>query len=195
LVRHGPTEWSAQGRHTGRTDIPLTDRGRELTQGLRPLLYRLMDNRHSDPPQPPLVFTSTLLRSRETAETALPEFEAEETHQLSEVDYGDYEGLTTAQIVERNPGWDLFRDGCPGGESVAQISARCDSFIAKMERMANGRTVVAFTHGHFSRALTARLLGLPASAGSALYNETATIGVIDARRGELVLTGWNIAAD
>jgi probable phosphoglycerate mutase len=195
LVRHGPTEWSALGRHTGRTDVDLTDRGLELTQGLRPLLYRLIDSRHADPPQPPLVFTSPLRRCRRTAELALPEYEAVELTQLIEVDYGDYEGLTTATIFERHPGWELFTDGCPGGESMAAVSARCDAVIAKLERVATGRTVVLFTHGHLSRALTTRMLGLPISAASAIYNETATIGVLDNRRGQLVLTGWNISAD
>ncbi|MGD9995644.1 MAG: histidine phosphatase family protein [Ilumatobacteraceae bacterium] len=194
LVRHGPTEWSSLGRHTGRTDVELTERGLELTQGLRPLLYRLIDSRHADPPQPPLVFSSPLKRCLDTARMALPEFEAEEVQQLIEVDYGEYEGLTTATILERHPGWDLFRDSCPGGESMAAVSARCDSVIAKMERVATGRAVVLFTHGHFSRALTSRMLGLPVTAASALYNETATIGVLDNRRGELVLTGWNISA-
>lgn len=195
LVRHGATEWSAQGRHTGRTDIELTERGREQTRALRAVLYRLIDSRHADPPSPPLVFASTLARARQTAELAMPETEIQEAHQLVEVDYGEYEGLTTVQIMERDPQWDLFTQGCPGGESIAAVSARCDSFIAKMERMAAGRTVVAFTHGHFSRILTARMLGLPAAAGSVFYNETATIGVLDHRRGELVLTGWNISGE
>jgi probable phosphoglycerate mutase len=141
-----------------------------------------------------LVFTSPLRRCRRTAELALPEFEAEEVQQLIEVDYGDYEGLTTATILERQPGWDLFADGCPGGESMAAVSARCDSVIAKLERVAAGRTVVLFTHGHLSRALTTRMLGLPITAASTIYNETATIGVLDNRRGQLVLTGWNMSA-
>jgi probable phosphoglycerate mutase len=195
LVRHGATEWSAQGRHTGRTDIDLTERGREQTKAMRTTLYRLIDSRHADPPSPPIVFSSTLARARQTAELAMPEVEIQEAHQLVEVDYGEYEGLTTAQILERDPDWDLFTMGCPGGESIAAVSARCDSFIAKMERMASGRTVVAFTHGHFSRILTARMLGMAASAGSAFYNETATIGVLDHRRGDLVLTGWNISGE
>jgi probable phosphoglycerate mutase len=141
------------------------------------------------------VFASSLARARQTAELAMHECEIEEAHQLVEVDYGEYEGLTSVQILERNPQWNLFVDGCPGGESIAAVAARCDSFIAKMERVATGRTVVAFTHGHFSRILTARMLGLPPSAGSAFYNETATIGVLDHRRGDLVLTGWNISGD
>ena len=195
LVRHGATEWSASGRHTGRTDVDLTEHGHEQTMMLRNVLYRLIDSRHTDPPQPPMVFTSTLKRARQTAALAMPEADPEEAHQLVEVDYGDYEGLTSAQIHDKNPDWDLFKDGCPGGESMAAVSARCDSFIAKMERMASGRTVVVFTHGHFSRILTARMLGLPGSAGSVLYNETATVGVLDHRHGELVLTGWNISGD
>lgn len=195
IVRHGPTDWSAQGRHTGRTDIELTERGLEMTEALRPLIYRLIDSRHADPPQPPMVFTSPLQRCRQTARLALPEFDPDEVQQLIEVDYGEYEGLTTAAIMERHPGWELFADGCPGGESIAAVSARCDAVIAKLERMATGRAVVLFTHGHFSRALTARMLGLPVTAASTLYNETATVGVLDNRRGQLVLTGWNIAAD
>jgi probable phosphoglycerate mutase len=94
----------------------------------------------------------------------------------------------------RQPGWSLFTDGCPGGESVTSITARCDSFIAKIERMASGRPVVAFTHGHLSRALAARLLDVPVQAASGFYNETATVGVFDHRRGALVLTGWNLTA-
>ena len=196
LVRHGATQWSAQGRHTGRTDVELTDVGREQTLKLRPVLYRLIDSRHSDdPPQPPVVFTSPLARAKQTAAIAMPERDAEESHQLVEFDYGDYEGLTSAQIHARDPGWNLFIEGAPNGESMAAVSARCDSFIAKMERMAAGRTVVAFTHGHFSRILTARMLGLPAHAGSAFYNETATVAVLDHRRSELVLTGWNISGE
>jgi broad specificity phosphatase PhoE len=184
------------GRHTGRTDLHLTELGRAQTIALRPVLYRLIDSRHAgDPPQPPLVFASTLTRARQTAELAMPEADIEEAHQLVEMDYGDYEGLTTPQIHQKNPGWNLFVDGCPGGESMAAVGARCDSFIAKMERMAAGRTVVAFTHGHFSRILTARMLGLPASSGAVFYNETATIAVLDFRRGDLVLTGWNIAGE
>lgn len=173
----------------------MTEAGREQTRLLRTVLYRLIDSRHADPPQPPMVFTSTLMRAKQTAALAMPEAEAEEAHQLVEVDYGDYEGLTLAQIHERDPEWNLFTQGCPGGESMAAVAARCDSFIAKMERMASHRTVVAFTHGHFSRILTARMLGLPATAGSVLYNETATVAVLDHRRGELVLTGWNIPGE
>ena len=187
LVRHGATTWAAQGRHTGRTDIELTDAGRAQSAQLTRLLERLLRDRGE-----PIVFTSDLMRAKETAALAMPGFPTEETHLLSEVDYGDFEGITAQQIEARQPGWSLFTDGCPGGESVTSITARCDSFIAKIERMASGRPVVAFTHGHLSRALAARLLDVPVQAASGLYNETATVGVFDHRRGALVLTGWNL---
>ena len=187
LVRHGATEWSAQGRHTGRTDLPLTEAGRRQCGQLAPLVRRLIESRSL----PPVVFTSGLRRANETAALTLPDHPAEETHMLLEVDYGDYEGLTNEQIVEHQPGWSVFTDGARGGESVAAISARCDSFIAKIERVAVGRPVVAFTHGHLSRFLTARLLGLAPASGVVFFNDTATVGVIESRRGALVLTGWN----
>jgi probable phosphoglycerate mutase len=114
---------------------------------------------------------------------------------LAEVDYGDYEGLTIAEIREEQPDWNLFTSGCPGGESPAAVAARCDSFIAKAERMAPGGVVVAFTHGHLGRMLTARLLGLPLEAAGAFYNDTASIAIIEDRRGDRVLTGWNITGD
>ena len=113
---------------------------------------------------------------------------------LMEFNYGDYEGLTSSQIMERDPEWDLFTAGCPGGESIMQVSARCDAFVAKVERVGAGRAVVAFTHGHLSRILTARMLNLPASGGASLWNDTASVGVINEHRGKLVLVGWNLCA-
>jgi probable phosphoglycerate mutase len=124
----------------------------------------------------------------------MPDAEAEEVAALMEYDYGAYEGLTTSQILGRDPAWDLFQTGCPGGESVLQVSARCDAFVAKLERTAAGRSVVAFTHGHLSRILTVRLLGMPASAGSGLWNDTASVAAINLHRGRLVLVGWNVTA-
>jgi probable phosphoglycerate mutase len=176
LVRHGATEWSSNGRHTGRTDLPLTDVGREQAAALEPVLARLIAERSPGGVVDPVVFASTLQRARDTADGAMPGAHVEETHLLLEVDYGQ------------------FTSGCPGGENVHQISARCESFLAKLERVAAGRVAVAFTHGHFSRFLTARLLGLHAAAGEAFYNDTGTVAVIEERRGALVLTGWNIRA-
>ncbi|MEI8239788.1 MAG: histidine phosphatase family protein [Actinomycetota bacterium] len=188
LVRHGATEWSVAGRHTGRTDLPLTDLGEQQSQQCRSVVEHWLDG--SDP----VVYTSPLIRATHTASLALPHYEAEEVPALLEYDYGNFEGLTTTQILERDPSWDLFANGCPGGENALQVSARCDSFIAKMERTAAGRSVVAFTHGHLSRILTARLLGLPASAAAGLWNDTASVAAINLHRGKLVLVGWNICA-
>jgi broad specificity phosphatase PhoE len=152
LVRHGATEWSVAGRHTGRTNLSLTDEGVAQAVAVGPLIEELAGDRE------PLVFTSPLERAAATAELALPHRTAEPVDALMEYDYGNFEGLTSSEILERDPEWNLFRNGCPGGESIMQVSARCDSFIAKLERTAADRVVVAFTHGHLSRILTARLL-------------------------------------
>jgi broad specificity phosphatase PhoE len=193
LVRHGATEWSVNGRHTGRTDLPLTDDGIDQAEALQPVLAQLIAARSPGGVVDPLVFTSTLQRARDTAREAMPGAEMEETHLLLEVDYGQYEGLRIDEIRgHHGEDWSVFEHGAPGGESVPAIVARCDSFIAKLERVASGRVVVAFTHGHLSRFMTARLLGLPPSAGAAFYNDTGTVAVIEQRRGALTLTGWNI---
>ena len=188
LVRHGATEWSDNGRHTGRTDLPLTEKGRHQADRLPPLLATLSEGAL------PLVFTSPLQRSLETAHRAVPGVEATVVDALTEYDYGAYEGLTSEQIDERQPGWELFRDGCPGGESLQQVVARCDAFIAKLERTAKGHTAIVFTHGHLSRILTTRLVGLDPQAGAVLQNDTASIGVVADKRGQYVITGWNIRA-
>ncbi len=188
LVRHGATEWSAIGRHTGRTDIPLSELGRREASALGPIVRRLAGT-------DALVFTSPLRRAMDTAAVVMPDVEPQVVDALAEFDYGNYEGLTNEEISEQVPNWNLFTDGCPGGESVRQAGARCDAFAAKLERMAVDRTVVAFTHGHLSRILTARLLELPSETGIAFYNDTATVSVLTARRGRYVLTGWNRAAD
>ena len=193
LVRHGATEWSVNGRHTGRTDLPLTDEGADQAEALHSVLARLIASRSSGGVVDPMVFTSSLQRARDTAIRAMPGAEMEETHLLLEVDYGRFEGLRNDEIRDlRGSEWSVFQHGADGGESVAAIVARCDSFIAKLERVAGGRVVVAFTHGHLSRFLTARLLGLPASAGVRFYNDTGTVAVIEQRRDALTLTGWNI---
>lgn len=188
LVRHGATEWSVAGRHTGRTELPLTEAGEQQAVALGPLLARLLDGVE------PLVFTSPLERATRTAELALPLSIAEPVPALMEYDYGEHEGLTSTEILARDPGWNLFEGECPGGESVMQVAARCDAFRAKVERVAANRAVIAFTHGHLSRILTARFLDLPASAGASLWNDTATVGVIHEHRGRMVMIGWNLRA-
>lgn len=189
-MRHGATEWSTIGRHTGRTDLALTAEGRMQATAVTPLLQSVIDSALGDQAEP-LVFTSPLQRASDTAELALPQYPAVVADSLIEFDYGRYEGLTTPQIFELDPQWSMFRDGCPGGETAHQVTARCDSFIAKLERMATGRVVVAFTHGHLSRILTTRLLQLPTESAAAFYNETAAVAVMDSRRDRFVLVGWN----
>ncbi len=186
LVRHGATEWSANGRHTGRTDIALTEVGMRQAQATAPLLDFWLDG------DTPVVYTSPLARAAETASLALPQYPAERVDALAEYDYGRYEGLTSSEILALDPDWNLFTGGCPGGESIGQVTARCEAFIAKLERTAVGRTVVAFTHGHFSRILTTRLLGLEPLTAASLWNDTATVAAINLHRGRLVLVGWNM---
>ena len=189
LVRHGATEWSENGRHTGRTDLPLLEKGRHQADRLPPLLATLGEGAL------PVVFTSPLERAMETARRAVPGVEATVVAALAEYDYGDYEGLTSEQIDAQHPGWNLFLDGCPGGESLHQVVARCDGFIAKLERTARGGAAIVFTHGHLSRILTTRLVGLEPQAGAVLQNDAASVGIISDKRGQYVITGWNIRAD
>ncbi|MCB9380193.1 MAG: histidine phosphatase family protein [Acidimicrobiaceae bacterium] len=188
LVRHGATAWSVSGRHTGRTDMALLPEGEAQAAAARQvILHRLAGAE-------PLIYTSPLQRARRTAELALPGCHAEQDHDLAEYDYGDYEGLTTSEILARDPEWDLFHTGCPGGETPHQVVARCDRFVSRLHREATGRAVVAFTHGHLSRVLTARLIELPASTAAGLWNDTASVGVVNLHRGRLVLVGWNVTA-
>lgn len=142
----------------------------------------------------PVVFTSPLMRARETAQRAVPGVEATVVDALVEYDYGEYEGLTAVEIDRLHPGWELFKDGCPGGESLHQVVARCDGFIAKLERTAAGRVAIVFTHGHLSRILTTRLVGLNPEAGAVLQNDAASVAIIADKRGRYVITGWNIRA-
>ena len=167
LARHGETTWSLSGQHTGRTDLPLTERGQKNAE----LLGKRLARRSF-----PAVFTSPLQRARRTCEIAGSADSARVEPDLVEWDYGEYEGLTTAQILQRRPDWNLFRDGCPGGESVAQISARADRAVSKL-RAANG-DVLVFSSGHILRVIAARWLGMPASAGEHFALDTATLSVL-----------------
>jgi len=167
LARHGETTWSLSGQHTGRTDLPLTERGQKNAE----LLGKRLARRSF-----PAVFTSPLQRARRTCEIAGFADSARVEPDLVEWDYGEYEGLTTAQILQRRPDWNLFRDGCPGGESVAQISARADRAVSKL-RAANG-DVLVFSSGHILRVIAARWLGMPALAGENFALDTATLSVL-----------------
>lgn len=195
VVRHGETEWSSSGRHTGRTDLDLTEAGTVEAMSAGALLAAELGFE-----EPVAVFTSPLVRARDTARLALRSVsigspEPVVTPFLAEVDYGKFEGLTSTEIAVHAPDWDLWRDGCPGGETPADVVARVDSFVALADEATQprpGGTVIAFSHGHFSRALVATLLGLPLAAAGVLINDTASVAVVRRRRGQLTLAGWNL---
>jgi len=182
LVRHGETAWTVSGQHTGLTDIPLTERGEHDALQLGKHLRGITATR---------VFTSPLQRAKRTCELTGFGAAAEVDSDLVEWDYGDYEGLTSAQIRQKNPEWRLFRDGPPGGESVAAVSARADRVISRLHAL-NGDALV-FSSGHFSRVLAARWLGLDASHGRFFVLNTTTLSILgyDHDRTEPVIRLWN----
>ena len=180
LIRHGETEWSVSGRHTGTTDIPLTENGRRVARLLQPILSTVSFAR---------VWTSPMQRARETCECAGLGAVAETDRDLVEWNYGDYEGLTTEQIQVHTPGWLIFRDGCPGGESTAEIGARVDRVIARV-RAIEGE-VALFAHGHFFRVFVARWLGLPVEAGAHFLLDTATLSILGYYQGIPAVKRWN----
>jgi broad specificity phosphatase PhoE len=179
-VRHAETEWSLHGRHTGRTDIPLTARGRDTARALRGRLSGWSFD---------LVLVSPLGRARETCELCGLDAGAQLTPALLEWDYGDYEGLTTPEIRAQQPDWRLWRDGCPGGESPANVGARADQVIAQIG--ASRGKVAVFSHGHMLRVLGARWIELDASSGARLGLSTAAICVLGHEREMTVIARWN----
>jgi broad specificity phosphatase PhoE len=183
LVRHAETDWSRDGRHTGRSDIPLTERGRAAARALAPRLRRSFE----------LVLVSPSLRARETCELCGLGERAEVREDLFEWDYGEYEGLTTAQIQERRPGWSLWRDGCPGGESASAVGARADRVIAELGAVEGAAAV--FSHGHMLRVLGARWIALEPTGGARLGLATGAICVLGHERATPILTRWNDAPE
>ena len=179
-IRHGETQWSLNGRHTGTTDIPLTDNGRRLAELLRPALSGRTFA---------LVLVSPLQRARETCELAGVAARATVDPDLREWDYGKYEGLTPREIDRQAPGWLIFRDGCPGGETTEQVGARADRVITRA-RAAEG-DVALFAHGHVLRVLVARWLGLPPGSGQHFLLDTGTLGVLADYHGIPALKTWN----
>jgi probable phosphoglycerate mutase len=167
LVRHGQTEWSASGKHTGRTDIPLTEEGERKARGLRERLKGATFDR---------VFTSPLQRARRTCELAGFGERAKVDPDVLEWNYGDYEGRKTSEILAERPGWLLFRDGCPNGEQPADVGARADRVIAHL-RAQDDRAIV-FSSGHILRVLAARWLGLAPSEGRLFMLSTASISIL-----------------
>jgi broad specificity phosphatase PhoE len=180
LVRHGETEWSRSGQHTGRTDIPLTERGRE--QGVA--VGAALRGR-----QFALVLTSPLERAAETCRLAGYDEVAERRDELMEWDYGAYEGRKTIDIRKQRPGWTLWRDGVPGGETAADVGARVDRVIAELRALTGDALV--FAHGHVLRVLAARWIGLEPAAGQLLALDPATLSVLGYERETPVLRSWN----
>jgi broad specificity phosphatase PhoE len=180
VIRHGETEWSRSGRHTGTTDLPLTERGRDAARRLAPLLARFSFG---------LVLSSPLRRARETCELAGLGARAALDDDLVEWNYGDYEGLTTPQIRERVPGWRVFSHGCPGGEVAAGVGARADRVIGRIR--AAEEDVAVFAHGHVLRVLAARWLGLAPERGEGLMLGTATLNLLGYEHECPALRVWN----
>jgi probable phosphoglycerate mutase len=180
LIRHGETEWSLNGRHTGASDIPLTENGRGVARQWRP--YAVTKTLE-------LVLTSPLQRARETCELAGLGEHAQIDRDLTEWNYGEYEGLTPREIRARQPSWMIFNDGCPGGESPEQIGSRVDRVIARI-RAVRGHAAV-FAHGHVLRVFGARWLDQPASSGAHFMLDTATLCVLSSYHGVPAIKRWN----
>jgi broad specificity phosphatase PhoE len=182
LVRHGQTEWSLCGQHTGTTDIPLTATGEKEARALAAPL-RQWDFA--------LVLTSPLIRARETCRLAGLGNRAEVCDELREWNYGDYEGLTTPQIRERWPGWTLFTGRAPNGETADEVATRADRVIERA--LSADRPVVAFAHGHILRVVCARWLGLAANSARLFGLDPGTISVLGHERETRVIQSWNVS--
>jgi probable phosphoglycerate mutase len=182
LARHGETEWSRDGRHTGRTDIPLTDNGRRQAGLLGQALAEWSFEG---------VLSSPLERAIETCRLAGLGDSVETTDDLLEWDYGEYEGITTREIREARPSWYLWRDGVPGGETAEEVGARCDRIVEEI--LGVDGDVAIFAHGHVLRALGARWVEQPVSFGGRLYLTTGSLSVLGFEREVRVIRLWNDA--
>jgi len=178
LVRHGPTEWSESGQHTGNTDVPLTDKGEKGAKAVGPVLAGQSFA---------LVLSSPLSRASRTAELA--GLKPEHDPDLCEWDYGEYEGRTTPEIREEVPGWTVWRNGCPGGEIAGEVGARVDRAIERIREVDGD--VAVFAHGHVLRVLAARWLGEPPEFGRHYSLSTAAVCVLGYEREEPVIARWN----
>jgi probable phosphoglycerate mutase len=181
LARHGETEWSRSGRHTGTTDLPLTEEGRRQATALGPRLHGWTFS---------LVLTSPLQRALETCRLAGYGDQAQVRPDLVEWNYGRYEGLTSQQIEKIHPGWSLWRDGGPGGETAADVGRRADRVIGEI-RGVDG-DVLVFAHGHVLRVLTSRWLGEPPEGGRHYALQTATLSVLGYEHADPVIREWNL---
>jgi broad specificity phosphatase PhoE len=180
LVRHGETEWSRSGQHTGVTDLPLTDEGEAQARAVTP---KLAGREFA------LVLSSPMQRARRTAELAGFGDRVEVDENLRERNYGVYEGRTTKEIRVERPGWDVWRDDCPGGETLEQLAARADGVIERA--LAADGDVLVFAHSHFLRELGGRWIGLAPDGGGKLVLGTATLSTLGFERERRVLRAWN----
>jgi broad specificity phosphatase PhoE len=182
VIRHGETAWTQSRQHTGLTDIPLTERGERQA---RRFGVHLRGRTFAH------VFTSPLQRARRTCELAGFGAAAHIDPELVEWNYGDYEGLTTDEILQRRPGWQMFRDGCPGGESVAEVGARADGVVGRLRALDDD--VLLFSSGHFLRVLAARWLDLDASCGRLFLLSTTTLSILgyEHDKSDPVIRLWN----
>jgi broad specificity phosphatase PhoE len=183
LARHGDTAWTDSHQHTGRTDLPLNERGEEHARQIGVQLRRFSFSR---------VFTSPLQRACRTCELAGFAAGAEVNRDLIEWDYGGFEGKRTSDVLRERPGWELYRDGCPDGESPGDVAARADRFIARVGEI-HGR-VLAFSSGHIIRIIAARWLGLPPAMGRIFFCDPASVGVLGFEHNnpeEPVIRLWN----
>ena len=186
LVRHAETAWSLTGQHTGRTDLPLTAHGEEMARQLATTLKGIVFS---------LVLISPRLRARATCELAGLGGSAQTEPNLAEWDYGDYEGLRTAEIRQLHPGWDVWEDGCPGGESPSDASRRADQLIARLRDLTG--KVALFSHGQFGRVLAARWIGQPVTLGQHFAIDPASISILGFEKDHphrRVISLWNAAA-
>lgn len=183
LIRHGETEWSRSGQHTGRTDIPLTEHGVEQAEALRPLLGGL---------KPALVLCSPRQRSRRTAALAGVHVDAIDAD-LAEWDYGAYEGLTSPQIQRERPGWTIWTGDPPGGETAEQVGVRADRVLARVRPSLADGPVLLFGHGHINRVLGARWIGQPVSGGGSFALGTAAPCLLGVEHSRAVIVRWNVS--
>jgi broad specificity phosphatase PhoE len=180
LIRHGETEWARDGRHTGRTDIALTDTGREQAGFLLPIFDEIKFAR---------ILSSPLQRALETAKLAGLSSRVELDKELLEWDYGDYEGLTTQQIRDQVSGWSIWTHPCPNGETIDQITRRADRVVATLRSSAGN--IAIFSHGHFLRVLVSRWIGLSADHGSRFLLGTSTLSILGYENELPVIKTWN----
>lgn len=188
LFRHAETAWTVTGQHTGRTDLELTPEGEAQARATATLFDRVLgDARLAE------LYSSPRKRALRTAALALgTSLTPVVTPLLAEVDYGEYEGLTPAQIRSRSPGWNLWENGCPGGETVERAAERADEFIRLLASRPDGEVVCAVSHGHLIRVLAARLLGLSAREGRLFTIKTASLAELVRVEGRYALSRWNL---